>query len=79
MALEHNFGKYARIEKERRFELSRVPVEVDPVFRRLHDRYLVGTELELDSDEALAAVEPLAETIRELTSAPGMGGGDLAG
>ena len=164
MGVEHNVGKYARIEKERRFLLASLPSEVGPVFRRLQDRYLAGTrlrlrrveaadgtvltwkigqkkpvpgapaswremttiylerseyealavlpaktsckrrydlvrpegtwvidvfegpregliiaELELDSDEALAAVVPLPETVRELTGEVGMGGGDLAG
>ena len=47
MAFGLNIGRYARIEKERRFELARLPPGVDPDFRRLHDRYLIGTRLRL--------------------------------
>ncbi len=41
--------KYARIERERRFLLPRVPPEVDLAgpFNEIHDRYIVGTRLRL--------------------------------
>ncbi len=41
--------KYARIERERRFLLPRVPREVDLAkpWSEIHDRYIVGTRLRL--------------------------------
>lgn len=41
-------GKYARIERERRFLLARLPVASEAVVgRRITDRYLTGTRLRL--------------------------------
>ncbi len=39
---------YARIERERRFRLARLPHDIDPEeYERLHDCYVRGTHLRL--------------------------------
>ncbi|MCA9563244.1 MAG: hypothetical protein KC561_07135, partial [Myxococcales bacterium] len=40
--------KYARVERERRFLLERLPTELDAAaFHRIRDRFLEGTNLRL--------------------------------
>jgi CYTH domain-containing protein len=47
-------GKYARVERERRFLLARPPLPAAvTASRRITDRYLPGTRLRLRRDEAL--------------------------
>lgn len=60
--------KYARIERERRFLLARVPPEVDPggPFKEIRDRYIVGTHLRLREVRSTDGSPPIYKFTQKL-------------
>ncbi|WP_285739602.1 hypothetical protein [Kitasatospora phosalacinea] len=68
-------GKYARVERERRFLLDRVPAPGSvTVARRITDRYVDGTRLRLRRAERLDTGECTYKLTQKLPAPPGTPG-----
>ncbi|MFJ5234678.1 hypothetical protein ACIQBJ_32870 [Kitasatospora sp. NPDC088391] len=73
-------GKYARVERERRFLLAGAPSPAAvTVARRITDRYVTGTRLRLRRMERLDTGECAYKLTQKLPAPPGAGAGAVQG